>query len=115
MPLVTSHSRDSAEGRSQQISRPKSTTEGKLETELPAGRFTYQSWNFCGCLTRKKTFMYLPCGMYPEARKELAEGFKINLLSDEAIASSVLDFFSVLKGTIARDGEDEQVRKMARF
>jgi len=29
--------------------RPKSTDRGKLETELPSGRFTYQSWNVCGC------------------------------------------------------------------
>src|SRR5712671_7686771 len=115
MPLVTSHSRDSAEGRSQQISRPKSTTEGKLEIELPAGRFTCQSWNVCGCWTRKKSSMYLPCGMCPQTREELAQGLKINWLGDEAIASGILDFFGVLKGTIAGDGYDQHVRKMLLF
>src|SRR3979490_2654655 len=52
--LATSHSRDSAAARSQQISRPKSTTEGNPETGLLLGRFTEESWSFRDFWAREK-------------------------------------------------------------
>src|ERR1700722_1786411 len=54
MPLVTSHSRDSAARRSPQISRPKSTSEGNVDAGGSAGRVTGESWSHRGIWGQKK-------------------------------------------------------------
>ncbi len=50
--------------------------------------------------------------MYPQTRKDLAQGLKIDRLGDEAIASRIVDSLGILKGTIPGDGYDQHVGKV---
>src|SRR5580700_593130 len=108
MPLVTSHSRDSAAGKSPQISRPKSTGETKVRAERAAGNFTRESWGHRGVLSQKKMALLarksegLSCGDFSarndvQTREIFAERPEINRLGKAGITACLLDSLQLLE------------------